>query len=299
MLLLNCETKIDVTSGFFNISPDLKGGIRVIGGSVTTTTAGLDDLARGSSPMTLFAGVDLTSVTGFILGVTGQFFSDDGFEFVLDRCTLDGSVGFTEESFTKQGHVFKATNCSSSSSAAEYQFFTDSYTGQIEDQDDAGIHRNESTAFADSAEKVSFKATTNTITSLATPLVFDLPARFMALSSASTDTARIYFAVANTVTLTDTNCWAELIYPDGTSKNVYNLLSNRNADILATGTTHTDDSASSTWKNGVSDLTAHNEYRMDLDTSGDIGADGVPTVRIYLAEPSVTVYFDTTVDVVA
>jgi hypothetical protein len=38
---------------------------------------------------------------------------------------------------------------------------------------------------------------------------------------------------------------------------------------------------------------------MDIPTSGDVGADGLPIIRIYLAEPSVAVYFDTSVDVVA
>jgi hypothetical protein len=136
--------------------------------------------------------------------------------------------------------------------------------------------------------------------SIAGPMVVDFPARYAALSSASTDTIRIYFAVVNTTTLDNTNVWAELIYPDGTNNQTYNYLSNRNTNIIdATPTDWTDDSAGSTWKDGASDLTGYNEYYMDLDTSGDAGADCVPIIRIYVAEPSATIYFDSTVDVVA
>jgi hypothetical protein len=245
-------------------------------------------------------GFDLTNVTGTLLGDVGNSgANDDLIDVRFDRCKLNASTPtFANETFSSPNHILKLTNCSGTSSAAEYQFFQRTWAGDVEDQDDSGIHRDESTAF-DGGEKVSFKCTTLSTASLSRPLVFDLPARFAELSAASTDTVRIYFAVVNTVTLTNTNCWAEVIYPDGTTKNLFNVVSNRNSDILATGTTHTDDSSSSTWKNGASDLTGYNEYRMDIDTSGDPGADGVTVIRIYLAEPSVTVYFDTTVDLVA
>lgn len=245
-------------------------------------------------------GCDLSGLTGTIVqGVGSNVQQDDLIDVKLYGCELNASAAFADEDFTKENQKISFFNCSDTSAAAEYQFFQRTFGGDIEDQDDTGIHRDESTAFP-GGTKVSMKVTTTSDASDMTPLVFDLPARYAELATASTDTIRIYFAVATATTLTNINCWAELLYPDGTNKQTYNQVNNRNTDIIATSpTTHTDDSGGSTWLNGASALTGHNEYYMDLDTSGDVGADSVPIIRIYLAVPSVTVYFDTTVDTVA
>ncbi len=248
----------------------------------------------------LFEGCDFSVITGTILASIGSNTqADDLINVELHGCKLNASVSAADETFAKESQKISLFNSSSNSDAAEYQFFQRSFGGDLEDQDDSGIHRDESTAFP-SGTKVSVKVTTNSVTAIENPFTFDLPARFAALSSASTDTIRIYFAVSNATTLTDINCWAELVYPDGTNKQTFNYITNRNTNIIdASPTTHTDDSGSSTWLDGVSGLASHNEYRMDLDSSSDAGADSVPIIRIYITEPSVTIYFDTTVDVVA
>lgn len=280
------------------------GTLEMIGGSTSTTSGSLSSLVTGgtSGGMTVtFTGVDLSNHGSgtFLLGSSGGAkISDDIINIRIKDCKVNASVVFVQENFSSPTHKFLMTNSSSSSAAAEYQFFQKTWAGDVEDQDDTGIHRDESTAFS-GGTKVSMKVTTNSDCSKVRPVIFDFPAKFSALSNASTDTIRTYFAVSNATTLTDGNVWAELIYPDGTNKQTFNYLSNRVTDLLSTGTPHTDDSGSSTWKNGGSDLTAHNEYRMDLDTSGDVGADSVPIIRIYVAEPDVTIYFDTTVDTVA
>ena len=91
-----------------------------------------------------------------------------------------------------------------------------------------------------------------------------------------------------------------MLYPDGTNKNVWNSASNRNSDILASGTTHTDDSGSSDWEDNGVDLTSWNEYRMDVSTTGDAGAACVPIIRIYVAIDTSTdyIYVDGTIDAV-
>jgi len=272
-------------------------GGEVSGPSVTDVWAG--DFSSGGAEVVMI-GVDLSAATDFILGQVGSSpVSADAINFRITGCQVNASLtGFVEEVFSSPNHYFLATNCAATSAAAEFQFFQRTWAGDVEDQDDTGIHRDESTAFP-SGEKVSMKVTTVAACTPQRDLVFDLPARFAELSTASTDTIRIFFAVVNTTTLTDQDVWAELIYPDGTNKHIYNYLSNRNTDPFAAGTTHTDDSGSSTWKDGVSDLTGHNEYRMDLDTSGDVGADSVPIIRIHAGIASQTIYFDTSVGVVA
>ncbi len=274
-----------------------------IGGALTSTTTTTDLFTNGfqNGGGSIFVqGVDLSTITDYWIASAGASSpNDDTMLIKFIGCTQNASLtAFVEEAFASPNQVFEAYNCGTTSANAEYQFYKLDWLGSVEDQDDSGIHRDESTAFS-GGTKVSKKVVTLANISSAQGFAFDLPARFAELSAASTDTIRIYFAVANTETLTDVNVWAELIYPDGTNSHVYNYLSNQNSDILAAGTTHTDDSGGSTWKDGGADLTGHNEYYMDLDTSGDAGADGVPTIRIHVGEPSITVYFDTTVDVVA
>jgi len=277
------------------------GIIRIIGSAFTATTTVNDLIATssgGGGGRLECTGTDLSVITGYLLGNHGSAqTSDDRLEVRIDKCKLNASVGFVEETLTNRDSYILVTNSAPTSAEAEHQYYSQDYNGNVKDQASAGIHRDESTAYGD-GEKVSFKCTSSANVSRLNPLVFDAPSRFAELSSASTDTIRIYFTVVNTTTLTDQDIWAELIYPDGTNKHLFNYLSNENADPLATGTTHTTDSGS-TWKNGGSDLTGYNEYYMDLDTSGDVGHDCVPLIRINIGIPSEIIYIDTTVDVVA
>ena len=248
----------------------------------------------------IFDGCDVSILTGQLLVSVGSNpQADDLINVQFHGSKMNAGITAANEDFVKESQRLSMFNSSSSSAEAEYQFYQKALGGDLEDESDAGIHRDESTAFP-SGTKVSIKVTTNADASMETPFVFDLPTRYAALSSATTDTIRIYFTTITANTLTDTNIWAELIYPDNTNNETYNYLNNRNTDIIAaTPTNRTDDSAGSTWKNGGIDLTGYNEYRMDLDTSGNVGADSVPIIRIHVAEPSIITYFDTTVGVVS
>lgn len=269
--------------------------LEVFGGSVLTTA----DLFQGGftdgGGVVRFIGVDLSQVSSYLIGSVGSDETNDDTIFALfEGCKLNASLtGYLQETLSGFGHKVLISNCSSDSDAAEYQYYYTAYGGSVEDQDDAGIHRDESVAYP-SGTKASLKVVTNTGATTMSPFVMDFPTKQCNLSSASSDVITIYFA--STATLTDNDVWAELVYPDGTTKQTYNYLSNANSDPLATGTTHTDDSSGSTWKNGASDLTGYNEYRMTLDTSGDAGADSVPILRVYVAKASTTVYFDTTIE---
>lgn len=297
-----------------NVNFDASGGagcgIRVGNGGVINWTGGA---ISAGTPTNLFegadfqtggghskiTGVDLTAVTGDILDDVGSnSATDDTMTIFLQDCQMAVGTGFCEEAFWSPSQIFTAANSASTSDAREYQFFQRTCGGDVEDQDDAGIHRDESTAYP-SGTKVSLKVTPVADCSPSRPVIFNL-AVDAPLSGASTDTIRIYFVISDTETLTDQDVWAELVYPDGTNKQIATYLTNRNTDPIATGTTHTTDS-SSTWMDGVSALTGHNEYQMDLDTSGDVGADCVPVVRIYVGyfATSKPIYFDTTMDVVA
>lgn len=239
-----------------------------------------------------FYGVDLSTVTEYLVQTVGSDTqADDIVNLGFYGCRLSASLtGFADEDFMCQNQRLVVRNCAATSDAAEYQFYERAYGGEVEDQDDAGIHRSESTAFP-GGEKVSAKVTTNAHATQMAPFSFDLITANADLSNASSDVITIYFA--STTTLDSHDVWAELHYPDGTNKHTYNYLSNKTVDPFATPSAHTDDSGSSTWKNGVSDLVGYNEYRMTLDTSSDAGADCVPIIRIYCGVASATIYFDT------
>src|SRR3990167_644579 len=273
-----------------------RGGItHMYGGTLDGGSGTIDSLFNNTSDgggTGIFENVDMTDVTKIITGNGAGL--DDNFYVVVKKCALNGSVTFADETFIKDGQYLLVME-SCSGAGREYQFFQRTNGGDV--QDNTTIYRDESEAFP-SATKVRLKCTAVAATSIASPLYFDFPTQKIDLSSASTDTIRIYFA--STTALTNTNCWAEVYYPDGTNTHVSNLATNRASDILAAGTAHTDDSGSSTWKDGAGDLAGYNEYRMDIATSGDVGAaNSVPVIRVYLAAASAVVYFDTTIGVVA
>lgn len=246
------------------------------GGIVRATGCDFTGLSPSSSSLIGTAGIISDTVCVFIKG-----------------CQMNSVTTLVAVPVVGLNKKLLLLNSSSDSDASEYQYNLEVHGGVVEDE--TTIIRDESRPI--NGTKVSLKVTTDANASIGAPCTFDAISRFAELSNASTDTIRIYFA--STTTLNNANVWAELIYPDGTNKNIPIYLSNRVADVLAAGIEHTDDSGGSTWKDGASDLVGHNEYYMDLDTSGDVGADSTPTILIHVAEPSITVYFDTVVDTVA
>lgn len=271
--------------------------ISIYGGSCSGTfddfiTGTASGFAGGGATFEV-RGLDLNGVKGYLLADAGGNFAEDEITVKLYGCRLDASLtGFVEETFVSQSHRFEAYNCASSSAEAEYQFHIEGFGGHVDNQDDTGIHRDESTAFPSGA-KVSAHCVTTSGATFINPFWFELPTRYAELST--TDTIRIY--LASTSSLTDRDVWVVMLYPDGTNSHLYNRISTMDSDVLGSGTALTTDSGS-TWKNGASDLTGYNEYYIDVDTSGDAGADSVPMIRIYVGLASAVIYFDTTLGAV-
>ncbi len=278
----------------------LKGGatLEMIGGSLSTVTNCLTQaFFSGGGGVIKCYGVDLSSITGTLIKNAGNdAFNDHTIDVMLHGCQLDAGVAFTNETFTRPNHRLSIFNSAATAAVAEYQFHIEGLGGYVDDQADTGIHRDESTAFP-SGTKVSAHCVTNSGASVAAPFWFDLPAQPIDLSSASTDTIRIY--LTSTTALDDLDVWAEVLYSDGTNQHEYNFLSSRNGNRLATSGTALATDSGSTWKNGVSDLAGYNEYYIDLDTSGNAGAECVPIIRIYASIASAIIYFDTSIEAVA
>jgi hypothetical protein len=277
---------------------DSTARLNMLGGSVLATTGGIDTLVGGNNSnggcALYFKGVDLTDVDTYLVAGLGGVTADDYLDVRIEGCKLHASVVMVEETFTSPDQVVEIYNCSSTSAGAEYQFYRRYMAGDVEVEDDSGIHRGESTAFPGET-KVSMKITTSTRCTRTAPLLFELPARYADLSTNAK--VKVYFA--STTTLTDGDLWIDLHAPDGTNANMYNYYTTENTDILSAGTEHTDDSAGSTWLNGVSDLVGYNEYSLELDTTATPASDGVPKLVIGCGLASTTIYMDVIYDTVA
>ena len=280
----NVVLQHDTAGSFVNMN---RGSIfSWFGGALTATTTVTDLINDGfldGGAAVSIVGVDLTPITGHLLAAAGLGATEDTIDVTIMGCKLNASLtGFVEEAFVNPNKIMRVFNSSSSSAAAEYQFFIQQWTGTVEDY--TATYRDQSQAF-DGGTNVSIEAISNANASTFSPMVFDLPVRFAELSVGATDTLEIY--LTSDAALTDTDVWVELIYPDGTNKQTFNYFSTLNADPLAAGTTLTTD-AVSTWTAGKT-----NKYVISASTAGDVGSDGVPIVRINVGIASTTVYFDT------
>jgi len=256
------------------------------GGSVTGITDTFINAPSNYGGITVkLIGVDLSSITGHIVENIGNAVSDSACEFTMSGCRVNSSLtGFWEESIVNGGHSLVASNCGGTTAAGEYQQHVTRRGGSVDEE--TSIYRDGSTAFP-STQKISLKCISTADASISTPFWFDAPTRYAELSSISTDLLRIF--ILSSAALTDSEVWAEAVYPDGTTKQLYNFLSNRNPDIFDTSGTLTTNTEAWTGR------TAENRYQIDLDTSGDAGADSVPIIRLYVAKASATIYFCPTI----
>lgn len=257
--------------------------IRMYGGGFTGTA--ITDLipsgsyANGGGVVEVY-GADLSNVTGTLNNDGGTQSADDLIIVNIDMCKLAAAVTHST-SFANYNHFFKMTRSSDSSAAAEYQYTYKTIAGEL--TDNSTTYRSDDEPFTQSNTRISYKAVTTSDCGQSAPFEFDFPVnRYSALSSASTDTLRFY--VTTNTALTDVDMYVTVLYPDGTNKQTPNRVSSRAADYFGAGTTLTTD-ATSTWTSGLT-----NKYQIDVDTSGDAGADCVPVVKVYITKPSVTIH---------
>ena len=303
--LYDCDVEAASGSSQLYIS-EFASTFKMFGGRFFRASGSINNLSSGNfgggGGTYEMYGVDLSDVVNTLFANTGSNFgSDDKITVRMDLCQLSSAVDtgalYFNETFAKPLNDILITRCSSVSASAEHRYYREDFGGAI--SDDTTFYRDGSTAYDDSAQKVSVKITANTDNSRFAPLAFDFPTIDAALSSASTDTLRIYILSADT--LTDADIWAEALYPDGATKNVGNIATSQSnvltgsfaPDPLATGTALTTNTEAWTGR------TTENRYQIDIDTSGDVGADCVPSIRLYFAKASSTIYLDTTVGVVA
>ncbi len=293
--MINCTLTTVATNGNTGINLN-NGGFEMIGGSLVNGGAALTNFIRAGSNGNLSArlvGVDMTTVTGTIVANFGATDGDDFGMFRFEGCAKADATDWTNEAFGYPGQRLFATNCAGTSAAGVYQFYDQQEGATVESQDSTGIIRDESQPFEEAGEKISFQVITNTNISVANPFIFDMPSTDVDLSNAASDVITVY--VFSTVALTDNDIWVEMHYPDGTNENIYNRISTQNADIIGAGTALTTDGSSTWLDNGIPAL--GNAYQIDIDTSGNPGANCVPIFRVNCAIASTTIYVDTSVGV--
>ena len=261
------------------------------GGGITTDQTTIPSLIRtgagNGGGSARFVGVDLSVIATALYSIAPSS-AIDVFNVKFINCALNaGLTGYTDE-ILNRSVTLELYGCGSGA-AAEYQFYKNQ--GDSIAEDDTSFYRDASTAFP-SGQKVSIKVTTNAYVQPGAAFCFDLPARWAELSSASTDTIRIYLLSSDSG-LTDQDIHCILTYPDGTNIHVSNLIMTKPDGPFVTGTALTANSDAWTGR------TTETRYQIDIDTSVDVGADCVPILRISVGKPSTTVYFDTTIDVVA
>lgn len=272
--------------------------LRMDGGSVISSTTGSIDhfISAGGANggfVAYIRGVDLSIVDQFLVGNVGASIADDNLFIFFDGCQLNAAAGIMEERPIYQDQEVLAIHCSTTSGSAEHQFYYENYRGIVEDN--TTVTRAASIAFPDSGQKISLKVTPDALCDRLTPFKFKIPEAFVALSNASTDT--LQFFVTSGTQMTDALIWAEIHYPDGTNKNVYNAASGAlkisgsyTIDPFGTGNVLTTDSS---WTSGLTF-----EQTFKATSSGDVGSDSAPMIFIYVATTAV-LHIDVVFDAVA
>ena len=288
----NCTLDLYASSGYLQAN---SGGLTAMYGGSVVASSGItigDLFWRGwtAGGGTIdFVGVDLTAVDGWLIGEAGLgTAAEDGMYAKFQGCKLLSSVGFVEEALSKSNYEVLITNCGDTVAGMEYQYFYKTFGVTVEE--DTSIYRDNSTAFP-SGQQISLKCVTENFVVPVSPAFFALPSRYAELSSTATDTIRVH--ILSSATLTDGDVWLELSYQDGTVT-TYNVIQDKSPQdvILGTGTPLTTNTEAWTGR------TAENRYQIDIDTSGDPGADCVPIIRVYVAKASSTIYFCPTVELI-
>jgi len=265
----------------------LREGAKVVwrGGSVSNVaTLFKTNLSGHGAEIT---GVDLSSITTWVDSFVE---SNDELNYLTKNCTLNASLSLGQPTIRSQRLEFY--NCDDTSGGSFHRFIVRDYAGEAANNDSTYVTTTES--WYEGSDKSSIEVTTTANCSHATPFVFELPAQYVNLADTASDLITIDLVTDSTVTLTDTDIAAFLVYPDGTTAVQANWVTsgktvgtgNYGIDPLAAGTTL------STSSLGAGDWTGEpassNFYKMELDTSGDAGQACGVVIRIEVYKPSIT-----------
>lgn len=253
----------------------------------TTIDALVDTIATFSNNAILFSGCDFSSSAASYLAKaesTAKF----AYKWTFLNCALPTTlVDFYSSRTIMAIADMLVAGCADSAGEAEYQYYV--MNGQSQVEDETGFYRTGSRAYPVSGDKVCLKIVTGTEVVSSAEFTFNAPTRFAELANTATDTMRFYLLSSDSG-LKHSDIRIEVSYADGTNTHVRNIAESSAYSVFTAGTALTTNTEA--WNS----RTTETRYQIDVDTSGDVGADCVPTVRVYVAKPSITVYLCTDVD---
>ena len=267
---LNCIFTFGATGQTFKLEAcniNIVGGSVAATGSVPTT---LLTLVNEASNQTVIRGCDLSAITGTLcaLGVSTMA------EVTLENCKLGSGVTMSSGSNPSPGGpYFRLHNCDSGSK--NYRFYEGDYTGTI--QQETTIVDNTTTC-SNGTQQFSWNIATTADVAFGQPYVSPEIAQWCALTTGSY-TATIQ--INSNIALTNAQIWMELEYFGSASFPIASVVNSRAADAITTPSTYT--TSSDSW--GGSET--HQQY-MRVTFSPAMA--GPVKVRIYVADPSITVY---------
>lgn len=242
-------------------------------GALTNFTSGL--ILLGDNVNIEISACDFSGFTGLSELVTRD--TNTLNTVSIDGCKMPSGVPIFSTATYSDFRGALATRCDGNN----FGILHDSYWGQLTDADKTR------TGGASDGDAFAWKVVTTANCSIANPYYTQWMPIWVSSTGSKTFTVYIGNAAAD---LTDTQCWLEVEYLGTASSTLPSTATNRNADILAAGTVHTDDTGS-TWSGGG--LT----YMQSLAKTVTIAKAGLAQVRVVFIKPSATVYIDPLVTV--
>jgi hypothetical protein len=252
-------------------------------------------LGNNGGAQVICNGVDFSHATD-IIGTLNTASITQNICLRFQQCTLPS--GWTVPPAKSPSQRLELFGCDTLA-ASEYNFYTSTWGASL--QNSTTVTRTSGEAIPDGTYP-SAKVVTTADCTPENPFTFELPVQYKDLSAAGTDNLKIFLASNTTLHVNDV--YIDVVYPDGTNPGQANVITSAPSldstklginPLGDTTTELTDDSADSVWTG-----TPTNEYRINVDTSGDVAhaSSGVmPRVFIHVAQPSATIYFDTQAEV--
>lgn len=257
------------------------------GGTLLTTSGDIFILGGGDGGLTaIIEGVDMSAQAGSVLDAAFSATTTDVILIKFINCRLNSSLTLPADSdLTLLHHRFEMWGCDDSTGGELFRYHMQDGAGKV-------VNNNSKYVTAESAwyagsTKSSYEVSTTSLCSHVLPFTFDLPIEYVDLTNTATDLIRV--ALTTSLTLTDTEIAAYLVYPDGTTSVQANWVTsgktvgtgNYGIDPLGAGATLP--TSSTTWTGALA-----NKYQLDCDTSGDVGAVAPISVRIEIYRASIT-----------
>jgi hypothetical protein len=260
-------------------------GGKLIGNHPINSGTGLDGGA-----FIYLEGVDLSDVAGVLIDEMLTTDSLGNTDITLVRCQMNFLVTLpsdTDFPFTKT--KFKMLSCDDSFGGGDlFRFIYQTGLGQARNNESVFVTAN--TAWGETSDKSSIEITTVAECNSREPFIVELPIAQQYIDLASTSSDILRLPITTTLTLTDTEIVAYLMYPDGTTSIQPNWVTsgatvgtgNYGTDPLGAGSTLP--TSTTTWTGAKT-----NKYHLELDTTGDPGQFQAVGVRLEVYRPSIAV----------